>query len=241
MILFEYSHHLFNNFIKKIDIMQTSNTLDTPEDYCGTTYAAKMLGLSVGTIQTLVEKNELEAWKTQGGHRRISMPSIREYQRKHNMLTIPAEARDTRLRVLLVEDDPVTRELLRGYCNRSNMPVDCTAMSSGLEALIDIASIKPDVLITDLDMPGIDGFELLRTLRQNPMFNRMTSLVLSALSQEEVNLKGGLPEGTIFMSKPINMDWFNGFFTAFLASRYLDIPAKDTNKPAVSTISIEEV
>jgi excisionase family DNA binding protein len=202
--------------------MQTNTTPDTPEDYCGTTYAAKLLGLSVGTIQTLVEKNELQAWKTQGGHRRISMPSIREYQRKHNMLTIQNEPRDTRLRVLLVEDDAVTREMLRGYCNRSTMPVDCTAMSSGLEALIDIASIKPDVLITDLDMPGVDGFELLRTLRQNPNFNRMTTLVLSALTSEEVESRGGLPEGSIFMAKPINMDWFNGFFTAFLAGRYAE-------------------
>lgn len=200
--------------------MQTNTTPDTPEDYCGTTFAAKLLGLSVGTIQTLVEKNELHAWKTQGGHRRISMPSIREYQRKHNMVTIQNEPRDLRLRVLLVEDDAVTREMLRGYCNRSTMPVDCTAMSSGVEALIDIASIKPDVLITDLDMPGVDGFELLRTLRQNPQFHRMTSLVLSGLTPDEIEARGGLPEGTIFMAKPINMDWFNGFFTAFLAGRY---------------------
>ena len=207
--------------------MQTNTTPDTPEDYCGTTYAAKLLGLSVGTIQTLVEKNELQAWKTQGGHRRISMPSIREYQRKHNMLTIQNAPGDNRLRVLLVEDDAVTREMLRGYCNRSVMPVDCTAMSSGLEALIDISSIKPDVLITDLDMPGVDGFELLRTLRQNSQFNRMTTLVLSALSPEDVESRGGLPEGTIFMAKPINMDWFNGFFTAFLAGRYIEAHAQD--------------
>ncbi len=207
--------------------MQTNTTPDTPEDYCGTTYAAKLLGLSVGTIQTLVEKNELQAWKTQGGHRRISMPSIREYQRKHNMLTIQNEPRDNRLRVLLVEDDAVTREIVRGYCNRSSMPVDCVAMSSGLEALIDISSIKPDILITDLDMPGVDGFELLRTLRQNSQFSRMTTLVMSALTPEEIETRGGLPEGTIFMAKPINMDWFNGFFTAFMASRYIDLQAQD--------------
>jgi excisionase family DNA binding protein len=210
--------------------MKTNTTPDTPEDYCGTTYAAKLLGLSVGTIQTLVEKNELQAWKTQGGHRRISMPSIREFQRKHNMLTVQNTPSDNRLRVLLVEDDAVTREMLRGYCNRSVMPVDCTAMSSGLEALIDISSIKPDVLITDLDMPGVDGFELLRTLRQNSLFNRMTTLVLSALSPEEIESRGGLPEGTIFMAKPINMDWFNGFFTAFLAGRYIEVHAQDGHK-----------
>jgi excisionase family DNA binding protein len=214
--------------------MQTNTTPDTPEDYCGTTYAAKLLGLSVGTIQTLVEKNELQAWKTQGGHRRISMPSIREYQLKHNMLTIQPAQRDHRLRVLLVEDDAVTREMLRGYCNRSTMPVDCTAMSSGIEALIDIASIKPDVLITDLNMPGVDGFELLRTLRQNPNFNRMTTLVLSALTYEEIESRGGLPEGCIFMAKPINMDWFNGFFTAFLAGRYSESHVSEAGKSLTS-------
>ena len=202
--------------------MQTLQTPDTPEDYCGTTYAAKLLGLSVGTIQTLVEKNELQAWKTQGGHRRIFMPSIRDYQKKHNMLMSPLESREQRLRVLLVEDDPVTRDMIRNFCNQSEMPVDCTAMSSGLEALIDMASIQPDVLIADLNMPSIDGFELLRTLKNSAHFQRMTCLVISALTQDEIAAKGGLPEGTIFMAKPVNMQWFNGFFTALIAGRKLD-------------------
>jgi excisionase family DNA binding protein len=202
--------------------MQTLHTPDTPEDYCGTTYAAKLLGLSVGTIQTLVEKNELQAWKTQGGHRRISLPSIRDYQKKHNMLMSPLDGRELRLRVLLVEDDPVTRDMIRDFCARCEMPVDCTAMSSGLEALIDLASIQPDVLIADLNMPGVDGFELLKTLKHSSQFQRMTCLVISALSAEEIAAKGGLPEGTLFMAKPVNMQWFNGFFTALIAGRRLD-------------------
>ena len=41
---------------------------DAADEYCGTSYAAKLLNLSVGSIQSLVEKNELRAWKTQGGH-----------------------------------------------------------------------------------------------------------------------------------------------------------------------------
>jgi excisionase family DNA binding protein len=204
--------------------VQTPHTPVIPEDYCGTTYAAKLLGLSVGTIQTLVEKNELQAWKTQGGHRRISMPSIRDYQKKHNMLMNPVDGREHRLRVLLVEDDPVTRDMIRDFCTRSEMPVDCTAMSSGLKALIDLASIQPDVLIADLNMPGVDGFELLKTLKHSSQFQRMTCLVISALSAEEITAKGGLPEGTLFMAKPVNMQWFNGFFTALIAGRRLEQP-----------------
>jgi excisionase family DNA binding protein len=55
------------------------------DGYCGTSYAAKMLGISVGTVQGLVEKGDLKAWKTQGGHRRISLQSIHDYQRRHNL------------------------------------------------------------------------------------------------------------------------------------------------------------
>ena len=189
------------------------------ENFCGTTYAAKLLGLSVGTIQSLVEKNELHAWKTQGGHRRISMPSIREYQRKHNMPVTAADLHRERLRVLVVDDDPVAREMLRDFTTRVEMPVDCTLMASGLEALIDIASIQPDVLIADLHMPGVDGFELLRTLRGNSLFSQMSCLAVSALTPAEIEARGGLPEGVIFMPKPLSMHWLNGFFAAITASR----------------------
>ena len=47
-------------------------------------------------------------------------------------------------------------------------------------------------------------------------------LVISALSQEEIAARGGLPEGTIFMAKPVNLQWFNGFFTALIAGRKLE-------------------
>jgi len=207
--------------------MSTYTHPERPEDYCGTTYAAKLLGLSVGTIQALVEKTELQAWKTQGGHRRIAMQSIRDYQRRHNMMSNLPESRQSRLKVLLVEDDEVTREMMRDFCTRCDMPVDCTAMGSGLEALIDISSILPDVLIADLNMPGVDGFELLRTLRQNPVFSRMTCLVISALTYEEVKSRGSLPEGTIFVAKPVNLQWLNGFFTALMAGRHADHANKE--------------
>jgi len=207
--------------------MSTYTHPERPEDYCGTTYAAKLLGLSVGTIQALVEKTELQAWKTQGGHRRIAMQSIRDYQRRHNMMSNLPESRQSRLKVLLVEDDEVTREMMRDFCSRCDMPVDCTAMGSGLEALIDISSIMPDVLIADLNMPGVDGFELLRTLRQNPVFSRMTCLVISALTDEEVESRGSLPEGTIFVAKPVNLQWLNGFFTALMAGRHADHANKE--------------
>ena len=190
-------------------------TADPHEDYCGTLYAAKLLGLSVGTVQALVERNELQAWKTKGGHRRISMQSIRDYQRERGITSV--EARHALLKVLVVDDDQASLEMFRHLMASWNLPLDCTTMSSALEAMIDIGSIKPDVLITDLKMPGVDGFELLRTLRSNPNFGSLIVVALTGLSHEEVDAKGGLPADTITVQKPVDMKWMHGFFTGLAA------------------------
>ena len=191
---------------------------DAVDSYCGTTYAARLLGLSVGTIQSLVEKNELQAWKTQGGHRRISMPSIREYQRRQGIPVTEAEVSHEQLRVLVVDDDPVIRELFQGIAARSTIAMDMTVMSSGVEALLDLASLEPDVLIADLNMPGVDGFQVLRTLQNNPSLSRISALAMSSWTMQEIQARGGLPEGVIFMPKPLNLEWLNGYLAAIVST-----------------------
>lgn len=189
------------------------------EDVCGTFFAAKVLGVSVSTVQGLVERGELQAWKTRGGHRRISVQSIREYQVRHGLSATPAPS--SQFHILVVEDDPLTLELFRASIERWNLAVDCTTMASALEALMDISTLKPDLLLTDLMMPGVDGFELLRTLRGNPDFSSMVMVAMTGLSAEEVKEKGDLPSNTLTIQKPIHMQWLHGFVSAMLMVRQL--------------------
>ncbi len=117
-------------------------------------------------------------------------------------------------KVLLVEDDEKTRELYRCQFDEWNLPIDCTWMSSALEALMEIASMRPDVLITDLSMPGVDGIEMLRTIKRNHHLADMQILVISGLSTEVITARGGLPPQARLMQKPLNADWLHGYLTA---------------------------
>ena len=99
-----------------------------------------------------------------------------------------------------------------------NLPVDCSLMGSALEALVDIAALRPDLLITDLDMPGVDGFEMLKVLRRNPQLANMQVLVVTGMPEEAVVARGGLPPGTLFRQKPFNFDWLQGYVTALLTA-----------------------
>ncbi len=201
----------FEDAITSIDL--------SAEDYCGTSYAAKMLGLSVATVQSLVEKGEIEAWKTLGGHRRIALKSIHSYLAKSGPQHLrPETDASRRLRVLLVEDEEDVRELYRCYFDEWDLPVDCTWMSSALEALMDIASMRPDLLITDLAMPGVDGLEMLKVLKRNHHLADMQILVISGLAKEVIAQRGGLPLHAHLLQKPINFEWLQGYVTALVTA-----------------------
>ncbi len=196
------------------------------DGYCGTSYAAKMLGISVGTVQGLVEKNDLKAWKTQGGHRRISLQSIQDYQRRHNLAPASMMQGEDRLRVLVVEDDESTRLMLQANFDQWGLPLDAVMYSSAMEALLDMPSLQPQVLLTDLKMPNVDGFEFLKTLSAHNLFSSLAVVVMTGMSPQDVQAKGGLPDGVQMLQKPIDMDWLHGFFDALMSVRQINRRAR---------------
>jgi excisionase family DNA binding protein len=184
-------------------------------DYCGTSYAAKMLGVSVATVQSLVERGEIEAWKTLGGHRRLSLNAINKYLNKGSSPVLaPQPDPRHRLNILVVEDEEAIRELYQVHFDEWDLATDCTFMPSAMEALMDITGMRPDLLITDLNMPGVDGIEMLHVIKRNPNLASMQVLVISGLSEEAIKARGGLPPNSHYHRKPINFDWLHGYVTA---------------------------
>ena len=197
--------------------MSNKITFDAGSEYCGTSYAAKMLDLSVGTVQSLVEKGELVAWKTQGGHRRIYIQSVRDFQRRNNYITKSNLVSGQRLKVMVVEDEDLTRQMLSDHFQQWDLPLDPSFFSSAMTALLDWPQLQPQVLITDLRMPGLDGFELIRTLHDHPRCAQMVVVVVTALSPQEIEEEGGVPDGVQLMHKPIDMGWLKGYLNALVS------------------------
>lgn len=195
---------------------------DGYESFCGTSYASKLLGLSVGTIQGLVEKNELRAWRTNGGHRRISLKSIQEYQHRHNLHPNALMHGEERLKVLVVEDDDATRLMLQMNMDDWGLPLDVIMYTSAMEAMLDIPSLHPQVLLTDLVMPGVDGFEFVKTLHEHASFRSIAVVAMTGLQSEQVKDMGGLPEGVQLLLKPIDLEWLRGFLGALISVRQMN-------------------
>lgn len=184
--------------------------------FLSTREAAVRLGVSLGTVQNMVESGALEAWKTAGGHRRIPVNAVSDLLAKRQLST--ASSNDGKIDVLIAEDAPTLLTLYRLTMTKWEMPLSIRTVNNGFDGLLEIGRHTPDVLITDLMMPGMDGFEMIRRLREHEENNRMDIIVVSALDQEAINDQGGLPDDVIVFGKPIPFHELKGFFTARLAA-----------------------
>jgi CheY-like chemotaxis protein len=98
----------------------------------------------------------------------------------------PAPARAARL--LLVDDSRVTREMERRILEDAGFRVEVAA--DGDEAMRRLAAEPFDCLVTDIEMPGLDGFELTGELRRTERFARLPIVVVSTRERPEDRLRG---------------------------------------------------
>jgi len=175
------------------------------QEVCSTREAAERLGVSLRTVQLWSEAGVLRAWKTPGGHRRILLSSVDELLRKRGG-ELARRAESGRYQVLIVEDEPDFRRLFELHLGSWNLPIDLQSVPSGFDALVRIGAARPDLLITDLRMPGIDGFEMIRALQASEAISDLEVIVVTALTQHTIAERGGLPDRITVLHKPLRFE-----------------------------------
>ena len=76
----------------------------------------------------------------------------------------------------------------------------------GYEGLIRMGYVKPDLIIADLQMPGMDGFRMLQAISHAPELAGIAIIVVSGLDPEEIATRGGVPVGIPVLPKPVPFD-----------------------------------
>ena len=175
-----------------------------------TRQAAQMLGVALRTVQLWVEAGALQAWKTPGGHRRIALSSVEKMLAERARATgetqspePEASSQPDRPTILVVEDDLDLLALYKAHVEDWLPEARVLSASNGFEGLLRIGEHKPDVILTDLSMPGMDGFKMLRTLERNGIVAHCTVIVVTALNEEDIQNNGGLPAGVVCFFKPV--------------------------------------
>ncbi|MBF0370109.1 MAG: response regulator [Magnetococcales bacterium] len=179
------------------------------ETFLTTREASKILGVALPTVQGWVEKGILRAWKTAGGHRRIARSSLDKmlHERQVALAKGPdSQAHPAPPTLLVVEDDPAMVALYRSQIQTWSFEVDLVTASNGFDALIQIGRKQPGIIISDLVMPGMDGFRMIWILNEKPELADTRIVVVSALDKREIQRQGGLPDKVTVFRKPAPMD-----------------------------------
>ena len=196
-------------------------TKEIPKQYYSTREAAKLLGVSLTTAQIMVEKGELQAWKTSGGHRRISVEAVEKALRQRQQGGSVRSSSGRQYAVVIAEDDPTLCKLYEKTINTWKMPISLTIVPNGLEVTFLIERIRPDLLILDLKMPRMDGFQLLKIIRGHPEYDAMDIVVVSGMDSAEIAKRGGLAPGVTEFPKPVPWPQLRGYVQAAMSRRAL--------------------
>ncbi len=215
--------------------MTPSATPETPapeHDHVSTIEAARMLGLAVRSVQLMVDRGELQAWKTPGGHRRIARQSVTQWRDGdrtggsgsavlHPSGNAPAPAMSAHAplstaqagaphgarasgqdRVLLIEDSTHFQNLVRLLLTQSFPQVELKVASDAISGLALAGEFQPDVLLVDILLPGIDGATLITSLRSHPQFKAMQLVVITSLDARQLAPYAFALEGVPVIHKP---------------------------------------
>ena len=135
--------------------MPTKTDTIEPElaEFLTSSQAAKRLSLSMATIQKLVDSNVLQAWKTLGGHRRISLASVLNYQSTKNTADLPRAGARARAKVVIVVESQELIKRLSKDVAQWDLPLQVSFFESMTEALLELLNDKHDLLVAQLSAP----------------------------------------------------------------------------------------
>ncbi len=179
---------------------------------------ARYCEVSTNAVKKWIRQGDLAAFQTPGGHFRVTREEFRKFLVRHGMPLDQEFFPDRRPKVLIADDESVVRDLVRELVvSATGGEVDVETAQDGYDALVKVGDFKPDLLIMDLKMPRMDGFEACRTIRSNSQLSHVRILAMSAYAGDG-NRERILKAGALHcFDKPLPVDEFQETVRKILA------------------------
>jgi excisionase family DNA binding protein len=147
--------------------------------------ACKYCKVSSKTIINWIESGHIKAFKTVGGHRRIKKTDLEDFMKKQGIPVPEEELKEERKRILIVDDDPIIVETIVQAFEEDEYNYEVISAADGFEAGLQVNYFKPHLMILDIMMPDIKGYEVCKKIKSDNVTKDMKIIVLSAYLDEE--------------------------------------------------------
>ncbi len=149
-----------------------------------TSAVAELLGVAAGSVANWIDKGQLKAGRTPGGHRRVTPQDLLRFL-KQQKLPIPPELSDIVPGVLIVDDEQAVASWIADEISMEFPSYSVFQANDGFAAGDIVASERPSVVVLDLRMPGMDGFEVCRRIKAKPESADTVVIAITAYASPE--------------------------------------------------------
>jgi excisionase family DNA binding protein len=125
-----------------------------------------LLEVDPGSIANWIDRGLLRAYRTPGRHRRVAVEDLLEFLRVHHM-PIPPELQTGCPRVLVVDDEPAAADSIARAIRDHLDNVEVVEAHDGFRAGTLIATLRPEVVVLDMVMPGLDGLMICQAIKSS--------------------------------------------------------------------------
>ena len=163
--------------------------------------ADKYCAVSRWTLRNFVRSGELKVSRTPGGHYRIHKSDLESFIYKKGIYPL-AYNRSLGKKILIVDDDRMIRDILTQILSRKGYRIETAA--DGFDAGFKIKGFMPGLIILDLMMPGLDGFEVCRRVKEKSEISHIKILIITGYDTKE-NMDRIMATGADdYMAKPLD-------------------------------------
>ncbi len=166
---------------------------------------AQMLHVDPGSVANWIDQNLLKAHRTPGGHRRVAVEDLVAFLREHRM-PIPPDLETKPACILIVDDEPSITQFIARAVRAALPEAEVTEAHDGFKAGTIIATLKPDVVLLDLRMPGMDGYEVCRLIKSQEATKQAEVIAMTAYPSPENEQRVLECGARICISKPLDIE-----------------------------------
>jgi CheY-like chemotaxis protein len=164
---------------------------------------SRLLHVNPRSVINWIEQDLLQSFRTPGGHRRVRHEDLLVFLRKHKM-PMPAALTMGTFSVLIIEDQDDLSKTIQGFLTSQNS-LKVTTAKDGISALISIGRERPDLIILDIMIPGVDGLEVCRQIKADPKSHTAIIAIAGQADKAEAATTAG---ADAFLTKPLESEAF---------------------------------
>lgn len=204
--------------MENLELKQTFSTSDV----------AKLINVEPPTVQMWCRDEKLKSSHTGGGHYRIDRADLINFLCSIKKFVRGLTPRLSSVCVLLVEDNNASRLMIRRVVSRAFPSVDIHEAIEGFEAGHKTSVLKPDLLVLDLLLPGMNGIRVCRMIRADKTLDNVKILGISGYQPERIRkviLRAGAND---FITKPFTTEDFVNRVKNLLPKEALEAVPEDS-------------